>query len=138
MVSEAIKKEVYQLEVGRNSETGLPRWLTIRLNGKLHSPPDDRPAQIVFDDQGRPKEMGWFHENLYHRVSGSALQQFNPENNVKVYEEHRKFGELHRMGSKAAWIQRHPETGDVFVARYFIDGKEVDPKPASTPLAPSP
>ncbi len=130
-MTETINKEAYSLEVGRDSGTGLPRWLTIRKDGKLHSPPDDRPAKIVFDEQGRPKEMGWFHENSYHRLAGPALQRINPENNVITYEEHRIFGKMHRTGSQPAWIERDPQSGTILEEYYFINDQEVDPKKAS-------
>ena len=127
-VSEAISKEIYTIEVGRDSETGLPRWQVIRLDDKLHSPPDGRPAQIVFDDHGRPTEMGWFHENLYHRTTGPALVKVNPSNGICVYEEHRVFGKSHRSWSEPALICRDADTGETIAAHYFVDDQEVDPR----------
>ena len=98
--------------MGRDSETGKPRWQTIRLNGKLHSPSDDQPAKIIFDDQGRPERKEWFHENLHHRISGPALLKINPNNNIVFYEEHRCFGKMHRSWTEPAWIERDQQNNN--------------------------
>lgn len=80
-----------------------------------------------FDEQGRVKELGWYHQNAYHRKSGPALQRMNPENSVVEYEEHRWLGRMHRSGSKPALIVRDPQTGTVLETRYFLNDTEVAP-----------
>lgn len=127
VVSEEIVEEIFELKIGRSKDTGHPRWLTVRHDGKLNSPPDDRPAKIVYDEQGRAKELAWFRDNLYHRQTGPALKRINPDNNVVTYEEHRWFGKMHRSHSEPALVERDPKTGKVTNALYFVDDNEVFP-----------
>lgn len=136
-MTNSILKVVFSLEVGHDSETGLLRWQTTRLNGKLHSAPDGRPAHIVYDDAGNPIEMAWFYKDRYHRVGAPALIKLNPDNGVHIYEEYRCFGEMHRSHSEPALISRDPINGDVKSTAFYVDGKEINPVPPNL-LDPAP
>lgn len=121
-------EEAFELVLGKDRDTGLPQWQTIRKDGKLHSPSDDQPAQIVYDKAGNTIERGWFRENFYHRETGPSLQRINPENGVVEYEEHRQFGRMHRANNQPAQITRNPQTGNILEARYFVNGREIEPQ----------
>lgn len=127
-MSNEVLREVFTLEVGRDIETNLPRWQNTWQNEKLHCAADGRPAQVIFDDLGRPEEMGWFSENRYHRVNGPALVKLNPENGICIYEEYRLFGKAHRSFSEPAIIQRDKDSGEIISEQYFVDDQEVSPK----------
>ena len=124
-------EEQYTLTVLRDGETGLPRAMTIRLGGqygKIQSPPDGRPAHVLFDEQGRVKQMGWYHQNTYHRADGPALLKVNPDNGVVYYEEYRLHGKTHRSYSEPDWTERDPRTGEVQSEYYFVDDEPVEPR----------
>lgn len=136
-MSDTISEEIYDLRVGRDGTTGKPRWLTVRLGGKLQSPPDDRPAWIVYDSMGRPTLIAWYHENLYHRATGPALQRIDPETQIITYEEHRLHGRIHRPLPEPALIVRDPGTGAILQERFFVDDQEVFPRrPTGLDLSP--
>lgn len=121
-VSAGVKKEEYTIEVAYDEVTNFPRWMIIRLNGKMHSPPDDRPAHVVFDDQGRPWHMSWHHEDLLHRLAGPSRVKINPENGVLYSEEFHKFGEAPISRTQPFSIKRNPETGEI-IEKSFSTGK---------------
>lgn len=131
-MTEAIDEEEFVLKIGRDSETGLPRWLTISdKNGKLHSPTDDHPAWVLFDDQGRPKRKSWHYENRYHRKSNPALLEINPDNAVIVYEQYNDILTGQPPPDQIAFICRDPATGKITdqATRCEIDGYEKPPSP---------
>lgn len=124
-------EERYTLTVLRDGETGLPRAMTIRLGdkyGKLHSPPDGRPAFVSFDEHGRVEEMGWYENDSYHRIGAPALMKINPNNGVVFYEEYRNHGLIHRSYSEPAWTERDPKSGEIEGEYYFVNDEQVEPR----------
>jgi len=118
---------VYQTETVYNDETGLPVRQMTRLNGILQSPPNDTPAQVLFDYKGRVIEKVWWDNNQEHRdiLKGPAVIKINPENGVHIFEHFKKRGENSRSRTEPAFIARNPNTGEVSRTAYYVGGEEL-------------
>ncbi len=128
----------YQTETVYNEQTGLPVRQLTKLDGLLQSPPDDTPAQVLFDDQGRIREMVWWDQGKEHRdvMKGPAKVKINPENGVHILECYRLENNLSRTRTEPALIQRDPESGEVIRCEFHLHGvkithhlTELDPNP---------
>jgi len=130
---------VYQTETVYDDVTGLPVRQLTTLNDVLQSPPDDTPAQVLFDEQGRIREMVWWDNGKEHRDidKGPAKIKINPENGVHVVERFKRHGETTRSRAEPALVIRDPDTGEVVRNAFYVDGVEVSPQ-FIEPLEPGP
>lgn len=129
---------VYRTETVYNDRTGLPIRQLTTLNGMLQSPPDDTPAQVLFDEHGRVREMVWWHRGKEHRdpSAGPAVIKLNPKNGVHAVERYKMHGETSRSRNEPALIVRHPDTGEIELVEYYVHGvrvtahsNDIDPRP---------
>lgn len=129
---------VYTTETVYSEETGLPVRQLTRLDGTLQSPPDDTPAQVLFDDFGRVREMVWWDQGKEHRdpKKGPAIIKVDPDSGVHTVERYKVKGRTSRSVSEPAFICRMPETGEITRLKYYQDGVElpnptqdIDPEP---------
>jgi len=120
---------VYQTETVYNDETGLPVRQLTRLGGVLQSPPDDTPAQVLYDEQGRIIEKVWWDDNKEHRDKnkGPAVIKINPENGTHIIERYKNRGKNSRSRTEAAYIARDPNSGQIIRTAYYLDGIELQP-----------
>ncbi|TPW33116.1 hypothetical protein FJU08_00675 [Martelella alba] len=127
-MSNGIRKQQYELDFGVDEETNLPRWMTIKLGGKLHSPPDGRPSHVLFDAEGRPYEFVWHHLNYPHRKNGPSKLRINPDNGIHVMEE---FNDVFQTPSAddVAYIARDKDTGATLRVAHMRDLETFSPPP---------
>ena len=118
----------YELEIGYDKTTGLPKWLTIRREGQFDSPIDDRPAHVVFDELGRPSKFGWYSRGVLHRENGPASMTVDPDTGIVTVEDYRHQGTPHRSLREPAYIERDAKTGQVLLEMFFVKGMVINPK----------
>lgn len=131
MIFSKAGETVYRTETVYDDATGLPvRQLTWK-DDKLQSPPDDSPAQVLFDREGQIREMVWWEDGKEHRdiTKGASTIKINPKTGVHTQERYMIAGELSRSLSEPAIICRHPETGLVTRVEYFVQGVRVPHPP---------
>ena len=100
-------QDKYLTETAYDQETGVPIWQTTTFNGKRHAPPDGTPSYVVFDEQGRPKQLTWHAFDIEHRTNGPSTILLDPETNVHRVESYYVQGQ-----------PRDPTVGPYRVCRY--------------------
>lgn len=123
-------EEVYTTETVYNSETGLPRRQTTRLNGMLHAPPDGSPSQVAWDDQARITHKYWHVLDLEHRIDNPSSIVFRPDGTRKTecFMIHGK----PRPADQGAYIVRLDKSGTVW-DREFDEGEGNSNTPTLAP-----
>lgn len=122
---------VYTTETVYSDETGLPLRQLTWLDGELQSPPDDTPAQILFDESGRVREMVWWDQGKEHRdpKKGPAIIEVDPDSGTHTMERYKVAGKTSRSTSEPAFICRNRENGEITRLKFYLNGVEL-PDPA--------
>lgn len=123
---------IYTTETVYSDETGLPVRQLTWLGSVLQSPPDDTPAQVLFDDFGRVHEMVWWHKGEEHRdpKKGPAVIKLNPDNGIHILERYELAGKISRSSTEPALICRDRTTGKVTLVEYYLDGVRLSQSPS--------
>ena len=101
----------------RKSE-GTPVLRQVWMGGKLHAPPDGKPSETFFDEQGRVTKMVWHLEGREHRINGPAKIFIDPETGVHVLECYRHHGQEPTSTETPIWTERDAASGKVIYERY--------------------
>lgn len=98
-----------------------------KLNEKLHSPPDDSPSHIVYDDRGRVTDLNWHEQGKEHRESGPSSIVIDPDTGIHTYEGFRTRGEPRdpAIGPSDIW-RSHTQNGKIWHLRYAGDDSPIN------------
>ena len=78
------EKEIYTVEIRRDSQTGVTVSESWKLNGELHRV--DAPASISRDaETGNVRGESWFRNGKAHREDGPANIEYNPKTGRITY-----------------------------------------------------
>ncbi len=106
-------EDVYVTETVYNRETKLPVFMRVSLNGKSQTPPDGSPAEIQYDELGRPEIMRWLEQGVPHRLDGPSRLSINPENGIHIVETYSINGVPRDRHIGPSMIVRDRESGEI-------------------------
>ena len=88
-------------------------------NGTLHSPNDDQPAEIEYDNNGLEIYEEWYKDGTKHRENDHPASIEYYANGSKRYEEWYKDGKIHRENDHPAFIYYYENNGSKKYERWY-------------------